>query len=226
MNILDREVVDFIKSRKGRAFGRVVRSHEAPVKLAAEQDRKIAMVMGPSGLASLNGTTEDFLISIGYTHDYIRRQILEGMHFYLIMFGFGDGCDRALRPRLATWENVLKECALAYPMVAGAFEAAGTKETLMAMSFARAEELCGFSLSEVDKNGVDDPRFVSFDRLAGSDMSPLMVRRFLYHCCRISDLFSGDGWTRTAAGKLGLKEYVMPNMRIDQLAGHELLPLK
>lgn len=226
MNILDREVVDFIKSRRGRAFGRVVRSHDEPVKLAAEKDRKIAMVMGPSGLASLNGTTEDFLISIGYTHDYIRRQILEGMHFYLIMFGFGDGCDRALRPRLATWDNVLRECALAYPQVGDIFEAPGTRAALLAMDFARAEELCGFSLSEVDKNGVDDPRFVSLERLLGSDMSPLMVRRFLYHCCRISDLFSGDGWTRTAAGKLGLKEYVMPNLRIDQLAGHELLPLK
>lgn len=220
MENLGEDIHHFLRRHRGRVFGRVVRSRQRPDRLALETGRKIAMVMGPSGLGRLHGGTDDILRAIGYTGDYIERQKQEGMHFYLIQFSFLGGHDMALRPRLATWENVLDECAMVYPQGAKSF--AEALPALSTMTFSQVEKALGFSLAAVDRLGESDWRFVNVERFLQSDMAPLMVRRFLYHVCRISDLYSGDGWTYTEAGTRVLKEYVMPNLFFEQLVGYQM----
>ena len=43
------------------------------------------------------------------------------------------------------------------------------------------------------------------------------VRAFLYHALNLNNLFSGDGYTHTADGVRGYKEYVAPNKKLEDL---------
>ncbi|MBK9281348.1 MAG: hypothetical protein IPM93_24575 [Candidatus Obscuribacter sp.] len=102
---------------------------------------------------------------------------------------------------------------------------------LPSLTVGAVEEICGFALAPVHAKGVADERFINLERLLAVDPAdaavPVLVRRFLYHCCRLSELFSGDGYTRIEAGPRlveangrpyeGIKEYVMPNSVILEL---------
>ena len=43
------------------------------------------------------------------------------------------------------------------------------------------------------------------------------IRAFLYHALNLNNLFSGDGYTHTADGMRGYKEYVAPNKKLEDL---------
>jgi hypothetical protein len=202
-------------------YGRLVRTLlPEPELLAEEADRRVVMAMGPGALASLVGKSPyDMLVQIGHTQEYIAHKLSRGYKFHLAVFN---------RPnenlRLATWNNTLAQVALAYPLAAGMIKAASPK--LKATSFAQFEKQAGFSLALVDQQGSDDERFMSLERLLKSDGSALSVRRFLYHVTRLTELYSGDGYTWTHYGRRGVREYIMANRAIKQLAGNRLVELK
>jgi hypothetical protein len=114
--------------------------------------------------------------------------------------------------------------ASAYPQTANMIKA-GSRE-LKATSFAQFEQQAGFSLAEVDRLGPADRRFMTLERLLKSDGSALSVRRFLYHITRLTDLYSGDGYTWTHDGRRGVREYIMANRPICELKGNQVLELK
>ena len=51
------------------------------------------------------------------------------------------------------------------------------------------------------------------------------VRAFLYHIVHLRELFSGDGFTYEEDGKKGLREYIAPNCRLEELGEYHLIDM-
>jgi hypothetical protein len=213
---------DHVLPSTGRGcYGRLVRTLlPKPVLLAEEADRRVVMVMGPGALRSLVGKSPyEMLVQIGHTEKYIAYKLSQGYKFHLAVFNRPAG-----ELRLATWRNTLTLVASVYPQVAPMLKAASRE--LKATPFAQFEEQAGFSLAEVDRLGLSDDRFINLERLLTSDGSALSVRRFLYHVTRLTELYSGDGYTWTHDGRRGVREYIMANRAINELKGNCLLELE
>ncbi len=200
-------------------YGRIVRiSIGQPLALCEETDRLLVLVMGPSGLSKLVGKTGyEMLDSIGYTRKYIRRKLAEGCQFKLLVFA------RPLDARVATWRNVVFAAAELYPEVACTLIHA--LPTLETTEFAKFEQQSGFVWADVDKAGPDDERFMTVERLLASDGTALDVRRFFYHVLRLSELYTGDGYTKTNDNKRGVQEHAIRTVEIEDLDDCEIVDL-
>lgn len=209
--------------------------------LAEELDRRVVMVMGPAGVKDIvravsssdikpgieSGQSGEpsglaALATIGYTPAYVQRKLAEGFQFFLFTF---DRPDRAMK--LATWKNTLAAIADAYPEIAHLIARHGRE--LKKTSFAAIEERVGFSLAAIDKLGPDDARYMTLARLTASPGSASDLRRFLYHVTRLTELYSGDGYTviETASGQSlrGVREYVIANRPAASLTNGVLVAL-
>lgn len=198
-------------------YGRIARtSDEVPTLLAQEANRKLILIMGPSGLSSIVGESGyDALLKIGYTPDYIARNLARGMRFFLVVF------QRPQNLRIATWKQTINAVANAYPAVAPLLHAA-LKE-LKSTSFAEFEQQAGFQFANL---AADDRRFMTEQQLLNSDGSAQAVRRFLLNVLNFSDLFSGDGYTQTVDGQRGVREYLLPNGPLQSLRNCQWLELR
>ncbi|HMW89837.1 MAG TPA: hypothetical protein PLI59_17760 [Candidatus Obscuribacter sp.] len=206
-------------------FGRIVRSPDTPTKLAIDEGRKFVMVMDESGLKrmdELDGDADAMLVAVGHTANYIAAQRKKGMQFYLAIFTCEE--QSACYPAPAHWANVLLECQKDYPQLARDMDSA--LADLKKLTFAQLEKECGFSLADVHSLGKEDHRYIDLERYLASDRSTAMLRRFLYHCCRLTELYSGDGWTYTVDGQACLTEFVMPNLELTQLSDLHLYHLQ
>ncbi len=215
------------KSKRRRSsasrYGRIIKlrpGHEQSPNLAEEFDRRVVMVMGPSGLKSLSGKLSPvaMLDSIGYTRDYVQRKIAEGYTFHLITFKRPTG-----KLQVANWDNTLSVIAEEYPEIKGLI-AAHARE-LKRTSFAALEERASFSFAAVDTIGLADERFMTLERLLASPGTVVDLRRFLYHTTRLSELYCGEGRTRSEDGKSGLREYIMRNRQVSELSDCVIVPL-
>ena len=249
-----------IARTRGR-YGRIIRLHPSMnvPALTEEVDRRVVMVMGPSGLKSIaDKPALTMLSSIGYTNAYVERKLAEGFTFHLLTFpkplgpkpnSAKKGANQASNGKkpsvtkqstsgkqpstgkhselaIATWKNTLAAISAAYPEIAHLVKI-HAKE-LKRTSFGSFEEQAGFSFAAVDKLGASDPRVMNLSRLLESPGRACDLRRFLYHVTRLSELYNGDGRTRTEEGKPGVREYIMANRPLTELGQYELtaLPLK
>jgi hypothetical protein len=186
--------------------------------LTDDPQRKVVMLMGSDGLEQLPGKPGyDMLATIGYTDEYIARKIDGGTTFKLIIFPE----SKIARP--ATWSNMLDIVSEAYPDVRPRLLA--NSELLQAVSFATIQAVAGYRFAEVDANGPEDDRYMTYDRYAQSGMGVIATRAFLYHCVHMRDLFRGDGYTSTPLGERGVQEYAIRNERPEHLGNHILLDL-
>ncbi len=214
-----------IARTRGR-YGRIIRLHptmNVPA-LTEEVDRRVVMVMGPSGLKSIaDKPALTMLSSIGYTNAYVERKLAEGFTFHLLTFPKPSSPKKGGKHRelaIANWKNTLAAISAAYPEIAHLVKI-HAKE-LKRTSFGSFEEQAGFSFATVDKLGASDPRFMNLSRLLESPGSACDLRRFLYHVTRLSELYNGDGRTRTEEGKPGVREYIMANRPLTELGQYEL----
>lgn len=213
-----------IARTRGR-YGRIIRLHPTmnPPAMTEEADRRVVMVMGPSGLKSIaDKPALTMLSSIGYTKAYVKRKLAEGFTFHLLTFPKPTEKTYG-RMAIATWTNTLAAIAAAYPEIAHLVKlhAGELKRT----SFGSFEKQAGFSFAAVDKTGASDPRFMNLSRLLDSPGSACDLRRFLYHVTRLSELYNGDGRTRTEEGDPGVREYIMANRPLTELGQYELTAL-
>lgn len=186
--------------------------------LAEESQRKVVMIMGPSGLHKLLGKTGyEALIEIGYTPEYIARNIARGMKFKLVLF------ERPEKLCIATWETAVAVVSDYYPELSDALRAALPE--LKSTSLEQFERNAGFTFAEVQAAGASDPRYMTAHRLAHSKKTATDVRRFLYHSLYFSELYTGDGYTQTHDGKRGVREYLMRNMRICELPNEQIIDM-
>lgn len=193
------------KTRVRGLYARLIRSRcTYPVALAEDRDRRITMAMGPSGVERLLGKNGfEMLIELGHTAEYIEREVEAGTKFSLVVFRKQKGMATA------TWTNVLKSVQQHYPEVKHLVAAA--ENELKRTSFEDWQRKAGFNFAYVHALGSADPRFMSVARLLESEGDALAVRRFLYHVIRLTELFSGDGYTWRHDGTRGVREYVLEN---------------
>jgi hypothetical protein len=212
------------KGRRPRVAGlmaRVLRgkSDKDFETLSEDRDRKIVFLMGSDGLESLVGATNDeILAKIGYTAAYVARLQREGYHFKLVVFKTGPDIGQ-----LATWDHVVELVASTYPDIAAKVTAALPR--LKRTTFSAIEKQAPTRFAVVDRAGRDHDDYVDEVRLQTSDGALWQVRAFLYYRIRVTELYAGDGVTRTAARQKGLKEYVALNRPIRDLDGARLLDL-
>jgi hypothetical protein len=192
-------------------YGRIVRTDMTdPQMLTEDPDRRVVMVMGPSGLQQLLGLSGcDALYKIGYSHEYIVRNLERGKSFKLVVF------ERPASLRIATWRVAIDVLAAHYPMLAPALRRA--LPALKSTPIEDFERQVGYTFYEARIKGSDDERFMTPARLLKSEQTPADVRRFLFHTVHFSELYTGDGYTLTPSGERGVREYMMPNARIPSL---------
>jgi hypothetical protein len=187
--------------------------------LSDDRDRKLVFLMGSDGLEGLVGSSNDqILAKIGYTSEYVARLAHDGYRFKLVVFKSGPDAGQ-----LATWDHVVELVAGAYPDVATKIRA--TLPRLKRASFAEIEQQAPSRFAAVDRVGRDHADYIDEQRLQTSDGALWRVRAFLYYRIRLTELYAGDGVTRTADGKKGLKEYIAPNRPIRDLGGARVVDL-
>lgn len=214
-----RQRSDGKKAKLRNLYARLVRSRsKTPVVLAEERDRRVTMVMGPSGIERLLGKNGfDMLLELGHTAEYIEREVAAGTKFSLVVFRRQKGM------RSATWNGVLTSVGEHYPEVKHLVDAAASE--LKKTSFAEWQKRAGFSFAEVHAAGQKDPLFMTVARLLESKGDALAVRRFLYHTVRLTELFSGDGYTHRHDGQRGVREYVLENKVLASLGERVIVDL-
>jgi hypothetical protein len=200
-------------------YGRIVRTMQpAPERLAEEAERRVVPVMGPGGLQRLLGKTGyQSLITIGYTPEYIANLVARGMKYKLILF------DRPDEMRIATWTASVEFASQHYPELRTVLYRALTQ--LRASSLEEFERQKGFRFYDVERAGRNDPRFMTPERLLASEQTPADVRCFLFHTLHFTDLYAGDGYTKTISGERGVREYLMHNARLETLRNCRVIEL-
>jgi hypothetical protein len=198
-------------------YGRIVRTRaEKPTVLAEEPERLAVMVMGPGSLRCMVGLSGyEMVVAVGHTREYIEAKLAAGYKYHLVAFRKPEG-----ELKLATWNNVIALAIRLYP--AAKERLLSARGALKAHSFADFEAASGFSLAAVDLLGASHERFMTLERFLKADVEHealpgLAARRFLYHILRLSELYSGDGYTRTHEGKRGVREYIVANRTLDKL---------
>lgn len=200
-------------------YGRIVRTElDEPSTLTEDDDRKVVMIMGPSGLQQLLGLSGfEALCKIGYSSDYIARNLSRGKKFKLVVF------DRPPCLRVATWSVALSAVAQHYPELAAVLLRALPE--LKRLSIEEFEAQAGFSFYEARLQGPAEGSFMNRERLLRSKGTAADVRQFLFHTVHFSELFTGDGYTQTPEGLRGVREYIMPNVPIRSLRNSRIVDL-
>jgi hypothetical protein len=210
-----------VRSRQLRGhYGRIIRTRpDRPLALAEDDQRRAVMVMGPSGLHHiLDKPGYEMLHSIGHSHAYIERKLREGFAFELLIFPFDRG-----DLKIATWKNSLALLKRLYPEISHLIDRHGKR--LRSEQLKSFEAEAGFSFAEVDNGGSADPRYMTLDKLLASPGSAADLRRFLFHTVRLSELFTGDGFTKKPDGTRGVREYIVANRPVASLKSYQLIPL-
>ncbi|HEU4914456.1 MAG TPA: hypothetical protein VFT16_03585 [Candidatus Saccharimonadales bacterium] len=197
--------------------GRILRGREeTDFEILGSEERDIVFIMGPDGLAALPGVDPlAALDRIGLTPDYVQGRIAQGHMFRLMVFEGGSEAP------LATWDNALDMVAANHPELAAdiALHRAALKTTPFEVFQADVDQ----PLDDIELAGPAHPEYMSLERYVAlppeARENPAKLRRLLFHKEHLGSLFYGDGYTRTPDGQIGLREYLVPNGRIDQLPG-------
>ena len=188
--------------------------------LADDPGRKIVFLMSNDGLDELIGLPKDQMLNkIGYTREYVDDLKHRGFRFKLIVFQ-----SRGPDGQPATWDNLAALVERAYPRIAAKMQAALPE--LKKASFAELESQAPAKFSQVYSVGQSDANYIDEKRLANSDGKAWQVRAFLFYCLRVTDLFGGDGYTHTADGTKGLKEFICVNKPVKLLPPHVIIDLQ
>jgi hypothetical protein len=204
--------------RVGGVYGRIIKTTRDEPTMLSEEKRKVVMFMGPHGLRELLGTSGyEALIKIGHTPDYVARNLARGMQFKLVLF------DRPDTLRIATWKGAVDVVSQHYPELEPVLRAALPE--LKRKNLEDFEREAGYSFAHVQVNGQDDTRFMTAQRLLESNQTAADVRRFFFHTFNFSELYAGDGYTKTHDGKRGVREYLTANCPLASLHNCRIIDL-
>lgn len=200
--------------------GRIIRGKREQdfETLTDDPTRKIVMLFDESGMHKLIGlSTRDMLLHVaGYDPDYLQHKIDEGNAFRLAVF-------EASGATLATWDGVMQVVADAYPDIAGML--VRHHGMLASMPFDEIQEAAGFRFLDIEKAGASDPRYMTYERYRASRGTLIETRLFLYFTLHFRELFAGDGYTYSANGERGDREYLVKNQPIAALSGAQVVEL-
>lgn len=239
------EYVDLVKTGKrpvpqpfvNGLCGRILRGRPGTddfEKLSDDKKRLVVMLTDATGLSKFFGKTAyDMCVMIGHHPDHIKSKVEAGFVYKLVVFPENEAI-------LATWENVFKMTAEVYPDVAPFIQQHSQAlksivdpksgqlspfdpiifENQRTKAFACIEEIAGRKFMDCDKS--DHADFMTHDSWQKSQKGLVDLRALLYHTLHLRELYAGDGYTYDEHGKKGVKEYLMLNKPIADIAGHVL----
>ena len=186
-------------------------------------------VIGDDGLTLfLTQSNLQVLRSLGFEDRSIRKKLEDGKHFLLCVFHRSDNWIPA------TWDGVLSLVDYHYSNTVSS-KIRRHVDALKQMSFdeietrARLSYLAGASYSDVTQLVIDgntsDPRFMSEERFSECEGTLEESRGFLYNRLGLSRLFDGSGFTKDPYGQLIVREYLQPNVPVQDIAGFQYLNL-
>lgn len=204
--------------------GRLIRGKKPEDFLTLTDDptRRVVMPMDETGMQSLLGLSGyNMLLTVGYEADYICRKVVdEGNQFRLVVFPAGQDA------LLGTWDNVVEVVKAAYsdmPAIGERLERHLPELRQMNhQNFPAFQQRVGFVLTDVDKTGSGDARYMTVERYLQSSDTADNARIFLYFTLHLRELFAGDGITRQPDGQKGVSEYLMANKAIATLIGAQV----
>lgn len=201
--------------------GRIIRGTKPSdfITLTDDPNRKLVMLMGPDGLEQIMSQTGyEALVTIGYEPNYIVRKVVdEGNQFKLVVFAEGG------EAKLATWENVVEIVGSVYPLALSPLYR--SLNFFKNTSFEEIERTAEFNFAEVDKTGIADNRFMTYERFIAGNQNAIAAREFLYFTIHLRELFAGDGYTYDAQRNRGLMEYIVPNKPLVELGNYDLIDM-
>jgi len=187
--------------------------------LSDDPNRKLIFLIGEDGLAAFNGLSDrEKLEKIGYTNDYVQHLKREGYKFKLAIFS--QASDAAVT---STWPNTVALAERLYPSVATKLEK--QLPNLEKVPFQEIQAQAPRKFAQANIEGPKSVDFIDLARLEKSEGKLWQVRAFLYHEAHLTDLYSGDGFTKLENGERGLKEYIGINKDLSALSDVTLVDL-
>ncbi|MEO0853740.1 MAG: hypothetical protein AAFY15_09590, partial [Cyanobacteria bacterium J06648_11] len=126
--------------------------------------------------------------------------------------------------RLADWEGCIRSAQIAYPEVSS--KIAKWRDALKTSSLSEIEAGIGAGLTfrAIKNRGRDDPRYIDLQKLI-DDPDPELwkIRGFLFNVVGVNELFSGTGFTFDEHGTPQSTEYLIPNRRLGEIPGCEIV---
>lgn len=198
--------------------GRLIRGKtEADFEtLTPDPNRRVVFLMDSDGLGKLEGKSGyQQLMEVGKSPKEILDEIQnQGLRYKLIVWPGDSGPTKQ-----ATWDNLLDMMAEQYPQVADKIQAS-RHDLKSEQNFSNWEKQAGFEFGEVKRG---DPRFIGYEELQQREGKPWEVRAFLYNSCNVNSLYSGDGYTKRPDGGQGVPEYIVPNLKVNDLPSARVL---
>jgi hypothetical protein len=186
--------------------------------------RKIVFFLGDDAFSRLMESSNDheFLLSLGYSREFIRAEVAANKRFELTMF---RADHQAALP--ATWENLATLVGQQYGPDIHERVLKALPELQATRDFREFEALAGHPLSVASR--VDDTCHVTLERLRAMPLAEVeawQVRFFLALACNVNPLFSGCGRTRTETDDRPLNELIGPNGPISDIGPWKTLTLR
>jgi hypothetical protein len=186
-------------------------------RMSPDPNRRIVMTTDDPRLVSLassGAVTPEALraemVRIGWPEADIDRYVAEGLEFRLAVVPPGD---TALP---ATWGNYLNMLAEVNPSLPGAY--LQSFESQLAQNSGPEGYRNLMQSRPADFRGPMTERMLADAYAAqGSKLEPWQVRQFLHDQYNLNELYRGDGYTYTAAGERGVREYITANRGIDEM---------
>ncbi|MGZ3842312.1 MAG: hypothetical protein ACXVCA_09510 [Bdellovibrio sp.] len=202
-------------------FGRVLRGRTKNDfdNLSDDPNRKIIFLMDTQGLQSIRGlSTPEILKQIGYTPEYIQNLVEKHYQFKLVVFKeFPEAMP-------ATWENVLVLINQIYPLEIGSM-IANQLPNLKTINFGEIEAQAPSKFKEIHELGPSNSDYIDDNRLLASKGELWKVRAFLYNQLRLTELFSGNGYTQLSDGTHGAPEFIILNKAVNKLPDVKVIDL-
>lgn len=198
-----------------KIFGRVLRgkTEQDFRTFSDDPSRKIVFFMDESSLSKVkNASGDSALLKLGYTQDYIDELHKNGTKFKMVTFE-----PKAKQVVSATWDNLMTLLEQSYPPEVVA-KIKPHLEELKKTKFEDIEKMGTEKFSKIYSSGPSSTKYMTSAKLAALDKPSLWdVRAFLYNELRLSDLYSGDGFTHKEDGSKGIAEFIGINTDISKL---------
>ena len=188
--------------------------------------RSFAFVSAEDGIYDMSQKRNDTdkCLFVGFDTNWIRNQCNKNRKFRLLLFPkYADNYQAIW----CKWDNIFDLFKRKYydqiyirikPFI----------NDLKTKSFAEITKDIDFKFSDVEENGPSDPNYMSFDKFTSmpiNEVSLVDVRLFLYCWLHFNELFDGDGYTQDENGDKGCKEYIIPNIKLDDINNLHIIPL-
>ncbi|MDC0980290.1 hypothetical protein OAQ84_01000 [Bdellovibrionales bacterium] len=202
-------------------FGRIIRGKSDAdfITLSDDPNRKIVMVMDTEGLESISDSNNGSILEqVGYTRDYISELRSQGTIFKLMVF------EKQEDVIVADWSGLRKILSDIYSEdLVKIFDK--FRQKLENLSFEEIEDQGTMEFKSVYNAGPSSPLYVNSENI-NSDSSLWQFRAFLYMELRLTELFAGNGFTKTEEAGQGLREYFVINRPINLFENSMLLELQ